>query len=74
MHMLCINVVRRVIHLDEGLIIFMLALPLSIALATLSFHFFETPFLRLKTRLPKQRKDEAAKARAAGLIPRAGEL
>jgi peptidoglycan/LPS O-acetylase OafA/YrhL len=59
MHILCINVVRQVVHLHEGLIVFMLALPLSIGVATLSFRFYETPFLRLKTQLGKKRRDEA---------------
>ena len=63
MHLLCINVVRRVIHLDEGVIVFMLALPLSIGLATISFQFYETPFLRLKARLAKKLNDEAASGR-----------
>jgi peptidoglycan/LPS O-acetylase OafA/YrhL len=56
MHIGCINVVRRVVHFDEGLIVFALALPLSIAVATLSYRFYETPFLRLKERLTKRRK------------------
>ena len=47
-HILCINVVRRVVHLDGGLIVFALALPLSVVVATVIFRFYETPFLQLK--------------------------
>ena len=65
MHFLCINVVRQVVHLHEGLIVFLLALPLSIGVATLSFRFYETPFLRLKMQLAKKRRDAAKPSRGS---------
>jgi peptidoglycan/LPS O-acetylase OafA/YrhL len=65
MHLLCINIVQRVVHLDKGLIVFMLALPLSIGVATLSFRFYEMPFLQLKAQLAKKHKDDVASIRAA---------
>jgi peptidoglycan/LPS O-acetylase OafA/YrhL len=64
MHVLCINVVRRVVHLDKGFIVFILALALSIVVATLSFRFYELPFLRLKARLTKKRRAETVSIRA----------
>lgn len=54
MHMLCSNLARRLLHLHEGPLVFVLALALSIAAASLSYRFFETPFLRLKDRIAKR--------------------
>jgi len=57
LHMIVMNVARRVVgltHLDaprlEPLLVFALALPLTIAAASLSYRFLEQPFLRLKDR------------------------
>lgn len=49
MHMLSLNIVRRLVPHDV-LLHYVLTLALSIALATLSYRYFETPFLRLKNR------------------------
>ena len=54
MHMLCINIVRRLVGAQEGPLIFVLALALSIAAATLSYRFFEAPILRWKDRIAKR--------------------
>jgi peptidoglycan/LPS O-acetylase OafA/YrhL len=50
LHMLCINAVRR-LPLGDGLLAYAVAVALSVGVATLSFRFFEQPFLRLKERL-----------------------
>ena len=54
MHMLCINIMRRLVAAQEGPLIFVLALALSIAAATISYRFFEAPILRWKDRIAKQ--------------------
>ena len=54
MHMLCINLVRSLVNLHHGPLVFLLALPLSIAAATLSYRFFESWFLRLKNQLARR--------------------
>jgi peptidoglycan/LPS O-acetylase OafA/YrhL len=53
LHMLSINLVRGVLHTPNGPLLFVLALPASVVAATLSYRFYETPFLRLKDRLGK---------------------
>jgi peptidoglycan/LPS O-acetylase OafA/YrhL len=57
MHMLCINIARGLLHRHDGPLVFVLALGFSIAAATLSYRFFESPFLRLKDRLAKRPED-----------------
>jgi len=54
MHMLCINLVLRLMKLREGPLVFVLALAVSIAVATLSYRFFESPFLRWKARIARR--------------------
>lgn len=54
MHMICIDIVRKVVAPHNGFILFVLALPLSITMATLSYRFFESRFLRLKDRIAKR--------------------
>jgi len=56
MHMLCINLVRRLVH-HQGPLLFLCALAVGIAVATLSYRFFESPFLRLKNRIAKRPGD-----------------
>jgi peptidoglycan/LPS O-acetylase OafA/YrhL len=48
LHMLCANAVRRLLHVDNGTLLFAATLAAVIAVAYLSFRFFETPLLRLK--------------------------
>lgn len=50
LHMLCANVARRALHVDDGMLLFAATLMLVTALAYLSFRFFETPMLKLKRR------------------------
>lgn len=50
MHMLCANVVRRIVHEDQGLALCAGTTILVIAVAYLSFRYFETPLLRIKRR------------------------
>jgi peptidoglycan/LPS O-acetylase OafA/YrhL len=54
MHMLCINIARGLLHTHDGPLVFVLALAVSIAAATLSYRFFESPFLRWKDRLARR--------------------
>jgi peptidoglycan/LPS O-acetylase OafA/YrhL len=54
LHLLCINLVKRGLDLESGPLLFLLALPVSVATATVSYRFFETPFLRLKDRIAKR--------------------
>lgn len=51
MHMLAVNVARRIVPFDSKLAVFAIALPLSIALATLSHRYFESRFLGLREKL-----------------------
>ncbi|WP_078316508.1 acyltransferase [Mycobacterium sp. D16Q16] len=50
MHMLCANVVRRIAHEEQGLALCAGTTILVIAVAYLSFRYFETPLLRIKRR------------------------
>ncbi|HEX8818592.1 MAG TPA: acyltransferase, partial [Archangium sp.] len=50
LHMLSLNVVRRVVPFHDVTVYFVLTLGLSVVLATLSYRYFETPFLKLKHR------------------------
>jgi peptidoglycan/LPS O-acetylase OafA/YrhL len=59
-HMLCVNAARHLVHVSYGPIIFVLGLAISIFVATLSYHFFESPFLHLKDRLAKRPDAESA--------------
>ena len=54
MHMLCINLVRIFVNLHHGPLVFLLALPVSVVAASLSYRFFESWFLRLKNRFAKR--------------------
>jgi peptidoglycan/LPS O-acetylase OafA/YrhL len=50
LHMLSANVVRAVMHQTYGVLVFAATLATVIALAYLSFRYFETPLLKLKRR------------------------
>lgn len=50
MHMLCANVIRRIVHEDQGLMLFAGTTALVVVVAYLSFRYFETPLLRIKRR------------------------
>ncbi len=52
-HMLCVNAARRLVHVSYGPLVFVLGFAISIFVATLSYYFFESPFLHLKDRLTK---------------------
>jgi peptidoglycan/LPS O-acetylase OafA/YrhL len=56
LNILCSYVVRHLFHLESGVLVFILALPLSVLVATLSFRFYEAPFLQLKARLGGARR------------------
>jgi len=47
MHMLCANVVRRVIHEQVGIPLFALTVPVAVAVAGLSYRLVERPLLKL---------------------------
>ncbi len=50
-HMLAINAARRfVVPSRDPLLVFLVALPLAVGIATLSYRYFELPFQRLKHR------------------------
>jgi peptidoglycan/LPS O-acetylase OafA/YrhL len=51
LHVVCINIARRLLHMQEGWPVFIIALVFAVGAAAFSFRFFETPFLRLKDRL-----------------------
>jgi len=50
MHMISLNIVKRVVPWHNELLYYVLTMALSIGLATLSYRYFETPFLKLKDR------------------------
>jgi len=54
MHQLSINLLRHLVHTNNGPIVFVLALAISISVATFSYRYFESPFLRLKDRVAKR--------------------
>jgi len=62
MHLLSINLVRHLVPMAEGPLLFVLALPVAIAAATVSYRFFESPFLRWKDRLAKRPGNRVAAA------------
>ena len=58
MHMLAVNVVRRaepMLHLDSSVVLFCGSVAVAVAMASVSFVFFEQPFLGLKDRLFQDR-------------------
>jgi peptidoglycan/LPS O-acetylase OafA/YrhL len=56
MHMLVANFVRNVLGHASGIDVFMATTVLVIVIAYLSFHFFETPVLRMKNRFGAHRR------------------
>jgi peptidoglycan/LPS O-acetylase OafA/YrhL len=50
MHMLAANAVRAVLHHPMGIDVFLLTVPVVVAMAWLSYRFFESPILRYKER------------------------
>jgi peptidoglycan/LPS O-acetylase OafA/YrhL len=77
LHMLALNVVRRVLpsYLQLPPLLFPLALGVTIAVASISFRFYERPFLRLKNwfRVQPKRPDHAAEPEVTA-IARAATL
>ena len=72
LHMLCADVVRRMIHQHYGVLLFAATLVTVVVAAYLSFRFFETPLLRLKRRFEttEQRQgDELTRITAATALP-----
>jgi peptidoglycan/LPS O-acetylase OafA/YrhL len=65
MHMLALNGARRIAPGQSGLMYFILATALSIGAATLSYQYFERPFLRLKERFRGTGGSDAATATLA---------
>lgn len=67
LHMLVLNVVRRVLPWEEPWVVCLGMLVVSVAVASVSYRFFETPFLRLKERFAwEQRPAERAPGLATG--------
>jgi peptidoglycan/LPS O-acetylase OafA/YrhL len=50
MHMLAANVVRAVLRHPMGIDVFLLTIPVVVAMAYVSYRFFESPILRYKDR------------------------
>jgi peptidoglycan/LPS O-acetylase OafA/YrhL len=50
LHMLCANVIIKLVHQDHGSLPFVATLAASIVAGNLSFRYFETPILKLKRR------------------------
>ena len=68
-HMICLNIVRRVVPHNLALH-YVLTIALSIGVATLSFRYFEKPFLKLKNRFDwRDQKPRAAAEPAAASTP-----
>lgn len=60
LHMLAMNAARRIAPGAPDVVIFVLALALSITVATVSYRVFERPFLRLKERFGRRPLPAAA--------------
>jgi peptidoglycan/LPS O-acetylase OafA/YrhL len=70
MHMLAANAVRKVVGHAMGLDVFVLTTLVVIAMAWISFRYFESPVMRLKNRFQAARPDSArAVAAPAGTAP-----
>jgi peptidoglycan/LPS O-acetylase OafA/YrhL len=54
LHVLCINLVRHLLHLGAGPVLFVVGLAVSVAVAGISYHFFESPLLSLKDKLARR--------------------
>jgi peptidoglycan/LPS O-acetylase OafA/YrhL len=65
MHLLCINLVRHLVPIANGPLLFALALPVVIAAATMSYWFFESPILRWKDRIARRPERPGADAEKA---------
>ncbi|KRQ19993.1 hypothetical protein AOT83_26060 [Mycobacteroides sp. H001] len=74
MHMLCANVVRRVVHEEQGLVLCAGTTVLVVVVAYVSFRYFETPLLRIKRRFesPAERSGDELSRTANQLPARAG--
>ncbi|MBV0918697.1 acyltransferase family protein [Mycobacteroides chelonae] len=74
MHMLCANIVRRVVHEEQGLALCAGTTVLVVAVAYVSFRYFETPLLRIKRRFesPAERSGDELSRTANQLPVRAG--
>ena len=73
LHMLCANLVRRVIHDRYGTAVFAATLITVIVVAYLSFRYFESPLLRLKRRFetgPERAGDEISRIAAVSMPAR----
>jgi peptidoglycan/LPS O-acetylase OafA/YrhL len=46
MHMLCVNIARKLVHHDDGVLVFVVGVVLTIIAATLSHRYFEMPIAR----------------------------
>lgn len=72
LHKPALDVARRLLHkaaIDSPLALFVLGLLLSIAIAAISFRYFESPLLRLKDAFRSPRSKSAAAMPAAGPQP-----
>jgi peptidoglycan/LPS O-acetylase OafA/YrhL len=73
MHMISLNIVKRVVPWHNELLYYVLTMALSIGLATLSYRYFEAPFLKLKDRFDwrGEKKPEPAAPPVAATPPSA---
>jgi len=53
MHVLILNVGRRILHIESPVLLALFALPVVTMIAGLSYRYFESPFLRYKDRFAK---------------------
>ena len=53
LHMIAINITRRILHIDLTVPLWIVSAAIAIGLATLSYRYFEAPFLRLKARFDR---------------------
>jgi len=73
LHMISLNIVKRVVPWHNELLYYVLTMALSIGLATLSYRYFEAPFLKLKDRFDwrGEKKPEPAAQPVAATPPSA---
>jgi len=73
LHMLCANVIVKLLHQDHGLVPFVVTLAASIVAGHLSFRYFESPILKLKRRFETkdQRDGDELTRIAAQTVPTA---
>jgi peptidoglycan/LPS O-acetylase OafA/YrhL len=69
MHMLGANAARKVIGHEFGTDVFLVTVPIAITMASASYHFFERPILRYKSRFSHVPSKTSAGGDAAAAAP-----